>query len=286
MKILLLTPDIPYPSESGAAIRNWGIISGLAAASHKVTLLSFADRVLDAGCEPLLERCSAVHSIALPKRRKGARLIQLITSNSADMESRLASRDFETVLRKLLRTESFDIVQFSGLELGGYLDAILAEKRAAKLVYDALNAEVDLQRVIASVDSESLRRLPAALYSRAQASRLARFEARVCRGVDACIAVSDEDRALLQRYAGAPITVMSNGIHVEDYRPLPENRRAGNNSSSLARWIIGRMSMRSSGSALTRFLWRGSICRRFNSRSSAAIRTRVCWRWRKRATSN
>ena len=29
MKILLLTPDLPYPSESGAAIRNMGIIRGL-----------------------------------------------------------------------------------------------------------------------------------------------------------------------------------------------------------------------------------------------------------------
>ncbi len=226
MKILLLSPDIPFPSESGAAIRNWGIISGLDAAGHEVTLLSFADRAMDAGSEPLLERCRAVHSVALPKRGKGPRLIQLITSNSADMESRLASSKFDTILRKLLRTESFDIVQFSGLELGGYLDAILAEKRGAKVIYDALNAEADLQRVIADVDSKSLRRLPAMLYSRTQVDRLARFEERVCRSADAVVAVSDEDRALLARYAGAPITVMSNGIHAENYRPPPENRRA------------------------------------------------------------
>ena len=226
MKILLLSPDIPFPSESGAAIRNWGIISGLAAAGHEVTLLSFADRALDARSEPLLERCRAVHSIALPKRGKGARLIQLITSNSADMESRLASSQFETALRKLLRTESYEIVQFCGLELGGYLDAILTEKGGAKVIYDALNAEADLQRVIANVDSRSFRRLPATLYSRAQAGRLARFEERICRRADAVIAVSDEDRALLTRYAGAPITVMSNGIHAEGYRPPPENRRA------------------------------------------------------------
>ena len=41
MKILLLTPDLPYPSESGAALRNMGIIRGLRAAGHEVSLLSF-----------------------------------------------------------------------------------------------------------------------------------------------------------------------------------------------------------------------------------------------------
>ena len=226
MKILLLTPDIPYPSESGAAIRNWGIISGLSAVGHEVTLLTFADHALDARSTPLVERCSAVHRVPLPDRGRTARLIQLATSGSADMETRLSSSDFAKTLRHLLQVESFDIAQFSGLELGGYLDAILSEKGGAKVVYDALNAEADLQRLIADVDSGSFRRVPAMLYSRAQARRLARFEARVCRLVDAVVAVSGEDRALLQRYAGAPITIVSNGIHADDYCPRSENQRA------------------------------------------------------------
>lgn len=217
MKILLLTPDIPYPSESGAAIRNWGIIGGLVDAGHCVTLLSFADRALSAASQPLYASCRAVHTAPLPQRSKRARLLKLVTSSAADMEWRLTSKDYETTLIRLLRDEAFDIVQFSGLELGSYLDVILAEKRGAQVVYDALNAEADLQRVIAGVDSGNLRRVPASLYSRAQVGRLARFERRVCRQVDAVIAVSEEDRALLTRYGGAPITVMSNGINAADY---------------------------------------------------------------------
>ncbi len=226
MKILLLTPDLPYPSESGAALRNMGIIRGLRAAGHEVSLLSFRGDPKALLSNPLMELCAAGHTVALPTRTRIKRLIRLLTSTRADMESRLASAAYERVLRHWLQTERFDIVQFSGIEMGGYLEQILSAKGSAKVIYDALNAEADLQRLIASVDAGELRRIPAALYSSIQARRLARFEARVCRDVDAVIAVSKEDRDLLQRYRGAPVTVMSNGVEVADYRPPPGNVRA------------------------------------------------------------
>ncbi len=226
MKILLLTPDLPYPSESGAALRNMGIVRGLRAARHEVDLLSFHESPAALESNPLADLCAAIHTVPLPARTRRQRLTTLLTSFSADLESRLASAEFESALRQLLQTESFDIVQFSGIELGGYLKLILAERGGAKVVYDALNAEADLQRVIAGVDAGRVTRLPAALYSSVQARRLARFEASVCASVDAVVAVSSEDRDLLQRYRGAPITVMSNGIAVADYRPPAGNSRS------------------------------------------------------------
>lgn len=226
MKILLLTPDLPYPSESGAALRNMGIIRGLKSAGHAVTLLSFRADAAEPASSPLASLCAAVHTAPLPARARKDRLITLLTSSQADLESRLASAEYERSLRQLLRSESFDIVQFSGIELGGYLELILSQKGGAKVIYDALNAEADLQRVIARVDVGEIKRIPAALYSSIQARRLARFEAGVCAGVDAVIAVSSEDRDLLQRYRGAPVTVMSNGVEVADYRPPPGNVRS------------------------------------------------------------
>ena len=226
MKILLLTPDLPYPSESGAALRNMGIIRGLRAAGHEVSLLSFRGDAKALPSQPLAELCAAVHTVALPTRTRKDRLMTLLTSTRADLESRLAGTEYESALQQMLQSERFDIVQFSGIELGGYLEQILAAKGSAKVVYDALNAEADLQRVIAGVDAGHIKRLPAALYSSVQARRLARFEERVCRRVDAVVAVSSEDRDLLGRYRGAPITVMANGIEVADYRPPAGNARA------------------------------------------------------------
>ena len=226
MKILLLTPDMPYPSESGAALRNFGIIRGLSAAGHKLTLLSFSEKQDGTESEVLLRYCDAVERVALPGHGKLRRIGKLLSTDSADMEFRLKSARFSDELSRLLDAEDFDLVQFSGLELGGYLGQIKAQKKGAKVVYDSLNAEAELQRVIAKVDRGVLRRLPAALYSEMQSRRLARFEARVCRSVDAVIAVSGEDRDFLNAYDGAPIHVVPNGISVDDYQPPAENVRA------------------------------------------------------------
>ncbi len=225
MKILLLTPDIPFPSESGAAIRNYGIIRGLRAAGHRITLLTFVEDSIVESSNPLYQLCSAIHTVQLPRRSKTTRLIKLATSTKADLELRLASPEYESALLAIMQSDVFDIVQFSGIELGGYLDLIQSKNRGAKVIYDALNAEAELQQVIARVDGGSLKRLPSALYSSTQARRLARFEKQICSGVDAVIAVSDEDLDLLSNYAGAPITVMSNGINVEEYRPHAGNTR-------------------------------------------------------------
>ena len=225
MKILLLTPDLPYPAESGVAIRNLGIIRGLNAARHRLTLLSFADKSVDRDTNPLFDLCEAVHTVPLPTHGKLKRIVTLLSSDKADMEFRLASEQFERTLSDILHEGEFDLIQFSGIELGSYLPLITCKSNRAKVVYDALNAEAELQRVITQVDRSDVRRLPGAIYSAIQSVRLAHFEETICRGVDAVIAVSEEDREFLKSHGGAPIYLMSNGINAADYLPPPDSKR-------------------------------------------------------------
>ena len=225
MKILLLTPDLPYPAESGAAIRNLGVIRGLRAAGHCITLLSFADKSVDPDANPLFDLCEAVHAVPLPDHGKLKRIVTLLSSDKADMEFRLASEQFKQMLMMILQNGEFDLIQFSGIELGSYLPLITSCSKQAKVLYDALNAEAELQRVIAQVDRADMRRLPAAIYSAIQSVRLARFEKAICKGVDAVIVVSEEDRDFLKSHGGAPTYLMSNGIDVADYRPPPDSKR-------------------------------------------------------------
>ena len=225
MKILLLTPDLPYPSESGAAIRNMGVIRGLSAAGHRLTLLSFAEHPPDLETNPLFQLCECVHAVQLPRHGKFKRVLRLLASDQADMAFRLASAEFARILRRILQEKAFDLIQFSGIELGCYLPLIRADKKNAKVVYDALNAEAELQRRVAQVDRADMRRLPTAVYSSIQSARLTRYERAICREVDAIIAVSDEDRDFLIDHGGAPARVMPNGISVADYQPGPSTER-------------------------------------------------------------
>lgn len=225
MKILLLTPDLPYPSESGAAIRNMGIIRGLSTAGHRLTLLSFAEHRPDRAANPLYQLCESVHAVPSPHHGKPKRIVRLLLTSQADMAFRLASEAFARTLTAILKENTFDLIQFSCIELGCFLPLIQADKKAAKVVYDAHNAEAELQRVVAHVDRQRIRRWPAAVYSTLQSARLSRFEGGICREVDAIIAVSEEDRAFLIKHGGAPAFVVPNGISAADYAPPADETR-------------------------------------------------------------
>lgn len=225
MKILLLTPDLPYPPESGVALRSFGILRGLCEAGHEVALLSFASAEPSPHNNPLYELCATVQVVPLPLHSRRKRLRKMLTSGQADMQHRLASAIFGQSLKTLLHTENFDLIQFFGIEFGRYLPLIQAHGKDAKLVYDAQNAEADLQRAIAHIDRKQPRRWLSALYSSVQARRLLRFESEICRAVDLVVAVSDEDKQLLLQHAGARIHVVPNGISVDDYRPPACNLR-------------------------------------------------------------
>ena len=73
MRILFLTPQLPYPLHQGTAVRNYGLIQGLAE-RHQVSLLSFLEpnQSLDAAA-PLLASCQRVETTPAPPARRPLR---------------------------------------------------------------------------------------------------------------------------------------------------------------------------------------------------------------------
>ena len=228
MNILLLTPCLPFPSESGGAIRSYGFLRSLSDVGYSLTLLSLTRVNPDPSTNPLFQHCREVHTALSPRHSKLKRFIKLIGTNKADIEFRLASACFESKLKQLLRNSVFDVIQFSGIEMGCYLPLILAHKKNARVVYDAYNAEAALQNAIFDLERHHLERLPMAVYSAVQARRLKRFEQWICQTVDHVISASEADQRLLSLYGGAPISVVPNGIFVDDYRPPANRKRAAN----------------------------------------------------------
>jgi sugar transferase (PEP-CTERM/EpsH1 system associated) len=225
-RILFLTPQMPYPPEQGAAIRNYNLIVQVAA-QHEVALLTFAQGA-DQEPGPLAGLCRPLVRVPMPPERSAReRLRTLFTTDEPDMAVRLYSPAYAQTLRELLMSESFDIVQVEGLELACYLPLVrrwLGE-RAPKLILDEYNAEYLLQRRAFEADLRSPRRLPTAFYSLIQWRRLARFEREVCRQADTVLAVSEADAEALRRLVeGLQPVVVPNGVDTERYHPgLPDS---------------------------------------------------------------
>jgi glycosyltransferase involved in cell wall biosynthesis len=156
MKILFLTPQLPYPPHKGTAMRNWGLISNLTE-RHEVAVLSFASpprerkgrNVLShslnfgknapspspAGENTLLPSlqlggdrggagAARVETVEPPLRSLRTRLCAMLTTPKPDMALRLVSEAYAERLRAWLKREPFDVIHVEGIEMAPYLDVI------------------------------------------------------------------------------------------------------------------------------------------------------------------
>jgi len=222
MKILFLTPQLPYPPQKGTALRNWGLISGLAE-RHRVSLLSFQSPGQDPQpAPPLIETCARVETVPQPERTIRDRLRDMLITRQPDMALRLASGQFTRRLKNWLAREPFDVVHIEGIELAPYLDLIEAAQPRPLALFDDHNCEYLLQKRVCLTDLRAPARWPGAAYSFVQWRRLLRYEAHVCRRADRVLAVSEPDAAALRKLAPEiNVVVVPNGIDTRAYTPVP-----------------------------------------------------------------
>lgn len=228
-RILLLTPQLPYPAEQGTSLRNLNILRGLSL-NHVVTLLSFGYQSQDLPIPafgPLEELCDSIWTVPYPVRSGYRRLISLISDSRPDMAHRLQSEAYTTSLHNLLANDKsydeesrqFDIVQIEGIEMAEEIPLIRQKFPTCKIVYDAHNAETELQRRAYLADRKSPGRWHAAAYSWIQTRRLLQFEANTCKMSDWVTAVSDLDASFLRALAPETrISIIPNCINVADYQ--------------------------------------------------------------------
>ncbi|MCA1554252.1 MAG: glycosyltransferase, partial [Chloroflexi bacterium] len=220
MKLLVLTPQLPYPPMQGTTLRNFYLLRELAK-RHEVSLLTFlqdGDDLRDGS--PLHAICHVIKTVPAPPRRGLVRrALASLTSPLPDMALRLQSEQMQCALRAWLTRESFDVVQVEGIEMAGCA-LELHNLSGARLVFDDHNAEYVLQRSAFQSDVKRPARWHGALYSFVQWQKLARYERLVIRAYDATAAVSDVDaRALEQIASEQKIFVVPNGVDTEEFAP-------------------------------------------------------------------
>jgi len=202
-KVLMLTPQFPYPPHQGTTMRNYNLIAGLAQ-RQEVHLLSFGQPEESQGT-PLERFCRSVQVVRPPQRSAAQRLRGLFLSRQPDMALRLPSTEFRAALTALLERETPDVVEVEGIELAQYLFQVAAERGDA--------------------------RRPAA-YSFVQWKRLKGYERRACQAADRVVVVSEPDAEALRRLEpGLEPAVVPNGVDMDYYTapvtPLPPGSGPG-----------------------------------------------------------
>src|SRR4051794_5038984 len=227
MRLLFLTPQLPFPPVQGAAIRNCHLIAGLAG-GHAVHLLTFASPEMPPGSwvgaqVPNLPGAPALAGLTLVSpgwRGPRDRLHTLLRTGLPDMARRLESPALASALARLLKAEDYDWVIVEGIEMAPYaLPLPPARGRSPHRLFDEHNAEYLLQQRVFLGDLRAAYRPRAAAgaaYSLVQWRRLRAYERAACRAADAVTAVSAADRAaLLDLDPALDVTVVPNGVDLE-----------------------------------------------------------------------
>ncbi len=224
LKILLLTPQTPFPPDQGAAIRNYSFVRYLGSDPRfEVHLLGFGRPSEDLQNSParseLAKYCRQIVLIPPPPTRsKVTRLRDLLLSRQPDLVRRLASPAFDAALATLLAEVQPDVLMCEGLEMVPFVHR-LDLKGPVRLILDEHNAEYVLQRRIFEQDWQAgWMRRPVALYSLIQSVRLRRYEKEVMQTFQP-VAVSQPDRLALQKLHPSfmLLPVIPNGLDLQEF---------------------------------------------------------------------
>jgi sugar transferase (PEP-CTERM/EpsH1 system associated) len=219
MRLLFLTPQLPYPPHKGTTIRNYNLIVGLAG-RHEIDLLAFTDTEGARPTSPLDSLCRRIETILPPVRSMTRRAITTLLSPRPDMALRLWSPRFADRLAVWLRERDYDVIQIEGIEMARYGELAQSVAPGARRVFDDHNAEWLLQRRTYQAERQLTGWSIGTLYSLIQTWKLTRFERQACRSAQHVLAVSATDAAAIRQLdPDVPITVVTNGVDTTLYRP-------------------------------------------------------------------
>ncbi|WP_293299395.1 glycosyltransferase family 4 protein [Pedobacter sp. UBA4863] len=195
MKVLLLSHRVPFPPNSGYPIVVYNTIKGLLRLGAEITLfcLNNSKQYIDVDdiYDPVFEKIN-FHSFTINVEVNVWDAFTNIFSNQSYNVSRYFDHNAEKVLEDLLKEQEFDVVQFEGLFVIPYLDAVKAHSKA-KLVYRVHQIEYDVWERLAIRERFTPRRTYLEFLSR----RLKAYEMEQINRFHQVFAISNPDRQKL-----------------------------------------------------------------------------------------
>jgi len=220
MRILILSPWLPFPPEFGGGIRVYELIKNLAR-NHHVTLLTYAEAGQEARIAPLQELCKAVHTV-LPSQSsdtsQGKRSQQLaaLFSTASYQHRSTYTPQMQAAIDALLAKEEFDIVQVEFSQMGAF-----NFKTKAVVVLDEHNLEYELLYRTHCSERSPVRKL----YNGLEYVKFRSEEQRTWRKVDACLLTSQREEEILHGVLPKkPTAVVPNGVDIEKFKATRETQ--------------------------------------------------------------
>lgn len=240
-RLLFLSQLLPFPPDSGAAIRTFNVLRILSS-EFDVTALCFSRTTESQSAGSRRDRAEAlaafgtVEAFPIPGESSRRRLLwdhlRSVMTRRPYVRYVYASEPFQERLDAELRSSDFDLAHIDSLDLAGYLNRLVGLPRIC--------VHHNVESVLLRRRAEAAGSTPARSYLRLQARLLEEDERRWCPELALNVVVSEDDCRILRAIAPtARFEVFPNGVDVEHYHPA-EGRDEGLCFVGGATWFPNR----------------------------------------------
>ena len=220
MKVLFLISQLPYPPDTGAKARSYNLIRELSS-RHEIYLITFGDpRKEKVKIRDMEKYCRQVEVVTHLDYSSFAKKYTSLFVNlfspfpytvkkyySARMEERISS---------LIKREGFGLIHCDSLQVSLNLLNISPPP-------DKLLTEHNVESIILKRYYEKEGNFLKKMYVYLQWRKLKRYEESACQKFKGCVAVSDEDKRILEKMSSRnDIAVVSNGVDCSYFIPSTE----------------------------------------------------------------
>lgn len=249
MNVLYVTPYVP----SRIRARPYNLIKALVCLGHHITLLTAAGTSLEEQqqADELRDQGVRVGVFSVPLWRSLSNCLRALPTREPLQSVYAYHSEMEKQLAVLLRDGTFDVVHIEHLRAARLVRVV----KGVPKVYDSVDCISLLFDQAARAGSQMHSRLMTAL----DLARTRRYEASLLRRYDQVVITSRRDKVALEELARhylpsdepmAPITVITNGVDLEYFRPQSDYDQR--NSGTLT--FTGKMSYHANVTAVLYFV--------------------------------
>lgn len=208
MKILFISPRLPYPPIKGDKLRIYYFIKELSKI-HKIDLCTFYENNGElAGLEEMRKYCGRIETVLLTKMQSYMNILRTSYNLLPFQVNYYHSKKMAKGISKMTQNSEYDIIHISLQRLLPYVDYV----KSGKIVFDQIDAlSLNMKR---RADAERNPIKKTALYF--EYSTMKRFEYNSRVRYHKCIITSEVDKAAL---SDANIEVIPNGVDTEYFKP-------------------------------------------------------------------
>jgi polysaccharide biosynthesis protein PslH len=207
---------MPYPLTDGGAIGIFNITKSLAELGHEIMLLTFPLESEEATAEAVqaLSKYADVRLVSKPLPSRSRVLLRTIFRGAYPIERR-EMREMYGLIENVCRETQFDVVHVDHCHMGRY-GLWIKQKFGVPIVLREHNVEFQIYERFAATEKNVVKRIIARVHGR----RLRVEEIAMLQQFDRVVAISREDRALMEEVAPrSHCAVVPAGVDMEYFVP-------------------------------------------------------------------